>query len=396
MEPRRMEKRRGDSLELTACLALVVSVLLLITIPSHAAEGRGSKSAPFVSSRICAQCHKEVYDYWSKSMHSMSVADPVFQTAYLEAYKISEGKAKFSCSRCHAPTTLLTEDYGMESDLSKEGVTCDFCHSVKGVELGSKPASFELEAGGAKRGPLYQGSKAARGHKVEYSQLHTAAEFCAGCHEYKNEKGALILGTYSEWKRGPYAQEGKPCQFCHMQEVPRKIKESEEDGGSRSAINRHDVAGGHSVQMLKEAIEVKIVEVRREGDKVRVTVDVTNKGSGHMVPTGIPRRTLVLNVSLTTDRGLVLTNQRVYRKTMLDEEGKELTTDAATFIKSASIASDNRLAPRETRREPFLFYIPRGKPVEAKASVTYLYKPLLLEEGRIEVEMSSDTARVAK
>ncbi|MEE9611942.1 MAG: hypothetical protein V3W19_11855, partial [Desulfatiglandales bacterium] len=70
--------------------------------------------------------------------------------------------------------------------------------------------------------------------------------------------------------------------------------------------------------------------------------------------------------------------------------------DSLILLKSAKIASDNRLSPGERRREHFFFSIPRGKPVEAKAKVSYLYKPLLLEEGRMEVEMSSDSSRILK
>ena len=42
------------------------------------------------------------------------------------------------------------------------------------------------------------------------------SEFCAGCHEYTNDRGIPIFSTYSEWKTSPQAAEGKTCLKCHM------------------------------------------------------------------------------------------------------------------------------------------------------------------------------------
>jgi hypothetical protein len=182
-----------------------------------------------------------------------------------------------------------------------------------------------------------------------------------------------------------------------MAEVSGEIAVTESGGGKEgSTINRHDVSGGHSIPMLKRAVQVRIADVTIDGKRVKVSVDITNTGSGHMVPTGIPSRMLVLNVYLKTDRGLVLSNRKIYKKRLLDEEGNELTRDSDIFTKSAEVTSDNRLAPGQTNREIFIFVVPRGAPVEAKAAVSYLYKPILLQEGRMEVEMASDSTRVSE
>jgi hypothetical protein len=396
MEWLAMVKRTAISLSnLMVSFIIVMYILAAAAPPAWSRSDSEEGAEGFISSEVCGQCHKDIYDYWSRSLHRHSVDDPVFYVAYLEAYKKTEGDAKYLCTRCHAPTTLITKDYSMESEISREGVTCDFCHSVKAVDLASGGSPFTLEMGNVKFGPLREGKKSFKAHEVEYSKLHTESIFCAGCHEYRNEEGVLILGTYTEWKEGPYSKEGKQCQFCHMEEVNGKITVS--GGGEKAgktSINRHDVSGGHSIPMLKRAVEVGIVEVSSEGRKVRVVVDVTNKGSGHMVPTGIPSRKLIINVSVKTDKGMVLTDQRVYKKTLLDDRGNEITRDSDIFIKSAQIGSDNRLGPRETRREIFVFSIGRGEPVEATASASYMYKPLVLEEGRMEIELSSDSARI--
>ncbi len=392
-----MKEQGVTNLKLTICYLIFLTIVLVGAISSRSAHAGNDKTAEFTNGRKCGDCHKEIYNYWSKSLHRHSVDDPVFETAYLEAYKKTEGEARYLCPRCHAPTTQLTGDYALNSELSKEGVTCDFCHSIKSVNLDSSGPTFILDVGKVKRGPLLPSQKLFSDHEVKYSPLHTKSELCAGCHEYRNERGVLLLGTYSEWKESSYAREGKQCQFCHMAEVSGEIAVTESgEGKEGSTINRHDVSGGHSIPLLKKAVEVRIADVTRDGNRVKVSVDITNAGSGHMVPTGIPSRMLVLNVYLKTDRGLVLSNRKIYKKTLLDEEGNELTRDSDIFIKSAEVTSDNRLAPGETNREIFMFVIPRGAPVEAKAAVSYLYKPILLQEGRMEVEMASDSTRVSK
>lgn len=169
------------------------------------------------------------------------------------------------CLKCHAPTVLFTKDFGLEQDVTREGITCDFCHTISDVNLMNQEKPYKITIGKVKRGPIKKAESPA--HHAESSELHTKSEFCAGCHELKGKNGVSILGTYSEWKESPYAKEGIQCQDCHMPRIPGRvvkpdIKRSEE------MVNLHYLQGGHSPDQVAKACKVEIKEVKRTGGKI--------------------------------------------------------------------------------------------------------------------------------
>ncbi len=101
------------------------------------------KPGVFTSSEICGKCHQDIYKAWNEdSAHARSVTDPLFRGA---VGRMRDDETHL-CMMCHAPTTLVTEDYAGEMALTAEGITCDFCHSIKAVRLGSR-LPFELDVG---------------------------------------------------------------------------------------------------------------------------------------------------------------------------------------------------------------------------------------------------------
>jgi len=169
----------------------------------------------WTSPEVCGECHQAIHAVWQESMHAKAWSDTVFQAAYrraLDAYGKSGSRV---CLMCHAPTIRVGYDPDKNGDaLPSEGVTCDFCHSVKAVDLSDASDPFRLRLGKTKYGPLRHAQSPA--HKIIHSKLHSRSEFCAPCHDYRNANGVAVLGTYSEWKKSSYAKKGKQCQNCHM------------------------------------------------------------------------------------------------------------------------------------------------------------------------------------
>ncbi len=358
----------------------------------------GSKSndpnAPsFTSSKNCKECHEEIYNHWKNAMHSMSIEDPIFKASYMEAYLNTAGEAKFNCLRCHAPITLINKDFDLKNEITKEGVSCDFCHSIKKVNINNKENPFELDIGEIKRGPLSDVDSPA--HKTEPSPLFKSSELCAGCHEYTTDNGVPILGTYSEWKASPYAAEGTQCQDCHMPLIPGKVVKSRIKSSNQKQINLHAISASHSTEQLKKALKVEIKSTDKEEDIIEVVVGVTNVGSGHLVPTGVPSRKLILLVELRTPNEYFV-QQRIYQKIMLDESGNEVKKECEVFLKAASVSFDNRLRPRETRIERFAFAMPKNRKITITARVDYLYKTAVLSPTEMRVKMAEDIKKISK
>jgi len=379
------------ALALAAVTVLGAAILELPYSVTHAAQAQESstRTAPtarakigddiqinrtgFTSSRICGRCHVDIYNSWKNSLHAFSISDPVFDTAYMLATKEAGDAARKLCLRCHAPLTLSNGDYQLTQAVTAEGVTCDFCHTVTGVQLDDHRKPYTLQPGIVKRSILRHASSPK--HDVAFSELHGKAEFCGGCHNYIAPNGTPIMTTYDEWREGPYAAEGKPCQHCHMalgagRVVSRDIKETGPE------IHLHRLI--HDSDQLRSALKVEIVETVRQGRDLRVTVSVKNVGSGHKVPTGIPSREILLVVNVDAG-GYTLKQERRYRRVLADKDGAELERDHQFFLHAASVVSDNRIAPREERLERFTFSVPKSGNFKVEADLTYQYAPLLLE-----------------
>jgi hypothetical protein len=253
-------------------------------------------------------------------------------------------KIKEYCLSCHIPSVKKTKDYNAEEEISQEGVSCDFCHSISAVDLSKPDSLFQLDIGERKYGPYKDSESPA--HATVFSDLHTKSELCGGCHQLTNAKGVLIMGTYSEWKESPYVEEGIYCQNCHMPKifglavVDPKIKKTEH------MLTAHEFLGGHSEINLAHAAKVQLT-VEKKNDKAIVTTFVTNAESGHKLPTGTPSRKVILETRILDDKGNILAEtKKVYRKVLVDENGVILERNIDMILKSAKIYSIIESHPR--------------------------------------------------
>lgn len=340
----------------------------------------------FNSSRLCSVCHVDIYGHWESSRHSRSLTNPAFEYAYLKAYHDTKGDAKMTCLRCHAPTVTVTEDYGMEQDITQEGVTCDFCHSVHELKQKDGVVEYVVKLEGVKYGPFNEGHSPA--HELQQRDFITTSRFCAGCHELTGNNGVSILSTYSEWLEGPLRSSGIQCQDCHMSIGPGFVVTPELQP-SRNTVNLHVVPMSNSSR-LRKAATIEIGEVVRKGNSRSVTVGVTNVNAGHKIPTGSPSRSLILRVNIIGSNGYVkYSREEIFRKTLLDEDGHILSEDSDIFLKAHSVQSDNRISPGETRFVTFEFLADDDETVTIDARLYYRSRVQISDHQEMLIEMAS-------
>lgn len=356
--------------------------------PVFAASQVRIESTAFNPAARCGECHQEIYAMWRRAMHASAASNPIFEAAYNQAYRSTGGKAKEICLRCHAPVAAQTGDLEMVNPVSREGVTCDYCHSVVAVEPEKRDRPIRILLDGVKRGPLREATSPA--HKVARSPLHQSADFCAGCHEYVNSHGIAVMSTYSEWKASPQATEGKTCQKCHMPLTPGETVPSSL-GPRRGEINLHNISGGHSIDQVQKAARIRILQVERKpGNVAGVKVEVFNIGSGHSIPTGMPTRRLYLKVVLFAGDREVTRFYREYQKKLLDKEGRLIIEDYRAVLDARTVMEDNRLRAGEKRVEEFeAVILPKGN-LRAEATLYYLYEPRIMMPQQMSIEMASD------
>jgi hypothetical protein len=334
---------------------------------------------PASSAEVCGRCHRAIHDAWSSSSHAQAMVSPLFQ----DVLQLAEGdfglKARRVCLGCHAPLALQTGDIGLVKKTSWEGVTCDYCHSLRSVSLEGLNPTVTLTTALVKSGPLKQTSSPA--HGTVYSAVHTTSLVCAPCHEYKNVLGFPVLTTYSEWRNSSYAKEGKQCQSCHMNRTVGDVVDPRIQRSSVARINLHQMPGSHSTAQLTKAVKAQL-SASREGDRLKVVVTVANQSAGHFLPTGSPLRQLLLEVKAENSQGESLRQERTYARAIADTHGTPILREHFAFIKAAKVLSDTRLAPGESRAETFWFPVAPGGPVRVKATFWYYYSPLARTESQ--------------
>ena len=351
------------------------SAILAITV---AGTLWGRNLEPASSAEFCGRCHRAILEAWKTSAHAKAMESPVFQEG-LEMTEASLGAGSDKvCLSCHAPLAALIQDTSLRQKVTWEGVTCDYCHSVRSVSLvnGNRKAAVELSL--VKSGPLKDA--VAPSHGTQFSAVHTSSLICAPCHEYRNSLGFAVLTTYSEWEKSRYAKEGKDCQSCHMYQVAGtvvdpKVKKTD------ARLNLHQMPGSHSIEQLNKTIKAQM-STSREGGQLKVTVEVQNAAAGHYVPTGSPMRQLILEVTAAPFGSDAMRQERVYRRTVVDRQDKPVTLEPYAFLRGAKNVSDNRLAPDEKRVETFTFPLKAGVQAQVQATFWYYYSPLAQSESQ--------------
>lgn len=358
----------------------IMFLLLMLVVPCGAFA---ATPAPFKAAAACGACHQDHYDNWKNSLHALSYTNPIFQAAYQKAYTESAGEAARICLPCHAPTTRITGDFAAKNEITREGITCDFCHSVEDVKKGG----FVLKTGEVKRSALKV--SAPKEHGAAYSEAFATSRLCSGCHDFTNHLGTKVGNTYDEWKQSEYMKSGVHCQNCHMAEMPGK---SAKEGG-RNSIHDHSLA--HSMEKMLGAVRVETKEPARTRDAVVADVRLTNEGAGHAIPTGTPARMLVLEVHAVDAGGNVVeVKKKMYRKRILDGKGDEMLTDGDAFLHGKEVSGDTRLLPGESRVETFHFTV-RPKDIVKIVAEAYLsYQPVVISRTEMRVPLFSATADV--
>lgn len=331
----------------------VTRFLLLSTLLVAAGAAR-SPAAEYEAAQLCAECHDTIHLYWSQSAHATSASDPAFLAAVETALEgaTDEAAVRRECLWCHAPTALESGDWALDRAITREGVTCDFCHTVADVDMGRPGHPFTLDPGPVKRGPLEFAESDF--HQTAYSVLHRSSSLlCASCHQWRNSQGVAVLSTWTEWLESPYAARGQTCQECHM---PLVAGESVGEGltASQRRVNLHRTPGGSSASKLRSGVELELETLSVTAGRADVRARVTNSGVGHSVPGGLGDDQLVLVVGVDTGGGgLAHRQERVYQRQLRDADGRTLTAIADLFLRSASVGEDSRIGPLQSRSERF-------------------------------------------
>lgn len=375
------------------------------------AAALAGESVQHVDSVSCKQCHEEIYNQWTGSMHANSSAlkDPIHGAFYknvigdpLQEDLRKDGKYPV-CLKCHAPVAAMENKTKLDAKPAyAQGIGCTTCHSFskfKGTDTpDGKPLygtdAYEMDPASlyGPSGITYTTERTPEGaqwptpvhHPVplqgNMAELFKSNDACMGCHEKRaNAHGTPLCRTGNEYRSG---ENFVSCQACHMAVVTvPKMKDGQVVPGETVSIPDHSMAGGHDGKMITRGIAMTM-QTRREGDTIKVSLTIRNR-LPHAYPTGAPFRNFFIRVASYDASGKLLWKnyevhpikddpKSAFWYTLGDAAGKPTSPPMAT-----QVLADTRLKPNEVRTLDYEIPVLAGTAiVRAEALYDLLLPPI--------------------
>ncbi|HVS02539.1 MAG TPA: multiheme c-type cytochrome [Thermoanaerobaculia bacterium] len=224
---------------------------------ARTATGNFIPERALTNDRYCAECHADVHEQWSHSVHKFSsFNNPPYLFSVRETRKVSllrDGELRASrwCAGCHDPVVFFSGKFDdpefddVEDPSGQAGITCSVCHGITHVNSTRGNADYTIEE--SVQYPFAYSEDARLGwvnrqlvkakpdlHKKTFLKpLHRTAELCSTCHKvhlppelnhYKwlrgqNHYDAYLLSGVSGHGVASFYYPPKAthnCQECHM------------------------------------------------------------------------------------------------------------------------------------------------------------------------------------
>ncbi len=308
------------------------------------ATDTGASESGFESAANCAMCHPRQYGEWRQSMHAYAALSPFFDALIAKAFRDSGGAIGTFCTGCHSQQGTAAGEPGTttaaeRSELSREGVTCDVCHTATGHGDPIGNGRLTRELGPYKRGSFSDSE--AEAHDGGADDFVTSPELCGTCHDVYIYPGPPIELAYTEYLESPSREQGERCQDCHMGPEPGVVSEREWGPAAvvegrtfpdRELSNHRFIGPDYAVlpdfpypddleasaeaqqeyatqtqRLLEAGVGLGEVSLVQQGGELELEVAVQSLTNGHRVPTGFtPERQLWLEVEVSDEDGEVV------------------------------------------------------------------------------------------
>ncbi len=280
---------------ISAMLVIIATIFILSgcklieSIHPELAERREDSSG----SKVCSECHIDIYNEWAESSHSESYSSEEFLASS------NNYEYKF-CLGCHIPETILNtlkssmddqtgvdwpklknEEIVARSYNLADGVDCQGCHLTADCTLAGPHEGFSP-------------------HPTEKKdELYKSSELCGICHRDTLEEYLTYVSNGND----------ETCQDCHMPAVKRKLIQNEpwQKMHVRKEGKVHTFSVSSAMKKKKDFIDLKFIEINNDNNQITGNVEIINSKVSHSIPTGkYGYRELLLLINLKDNLGRVI------------------------------------------------------------------------------------------
>ena len=272
-------------------------------------------SAKYLSNESCKECHEDIYYEYQSSYHSKTYFNDELHRKV--ANKVSS--TSYDCGVCHMPGATNQKELasGKHSPSDKyeeqtDAVSCFYCHQIGFVQkahtrninyLSKKPAGFKPSMFGS-----LKNADDSDKHEMLNNPIYKK-NVCLGCHSHKrNTHDVLIFDAMGD------NQDSTECIKCHMPYSPGAVEKTNKKG--RTEHRSHDFPGIHNMEMVKDAVEIKI-----ETNANTIEITLKNKMPHPLIIQA--SRLKYLEITITRDSKVIWKNFK--KSPMEDKKGAFVT-----------------------------------------------------------------------
>jgi tetratricopeptide (TPR) repeat protein len=260
----------------------------------------------FMDSKLCAECHQDIYDQWNSSAHHFASFNNQFYRKSIEYMQDVAGtKPTKWCAGCHDHAVFFNGRFDtpikeqIDTPEAQTGLGCLSCHAITHVDSSMGNGGFIIEYPplhelAASKNPLmrrldrfltFLNPKPHKATMMKPFMRLDSAEYCSTCHKvhldvpvngYRWIRG---FNDYDNWQASGvsgqgarsfyYPAQSQTCTDCHM-----PLVDSNDAGHKNGKVRSHLFAAANTALAVANQDEVllkKTVEFLKSGF---ITVDI--------------------------------------------------------------------------------------------------------------------------
>ncbi|MEO8661268.1 MAG: tetratricopeptide repeat protein [Bryobacteraceae bacterium] len=226
----------------------------------------------FMDSKLCGECHKDIYEQWNSSVHHFaSFNNQYYRKSIEHMQELSGTKGSKWCAGCHDHAVFFNGRFDrpikeqIDTPEAQNGLGCVSCHSIVHVEGSLGNGGFTIEYP-----PLHDLASSHNKYVRMLDRFLTytepephrktfmkpfmrganSAEYCSSCHKVhldvpvNNYRWIRGFNEYDNWQASGisgqgarsfyYPQKSQTCSECHM-----PVVDSKDPGNKDGKIHSH-------------------------------------------------------------------------------------------------------------------------------------------------------------
>jgi tetratricopeptide (TPR) repeat protein len=260
----------------------------------------------FMDSKLCGECHKDVYEQWESSMHHFASFNNQFYRKSIEhMQELSGTKGSKWCAGCHDHAVFFNGRFDqpikdqIDTPEAQNGLGCLSCHSIVHVDSTMGNGGFIIEYP-----PLhdlmssrnlairkfdefitYLNPKPHRRTFLKPFMREQSSEFCSTCHKVhldvpvNNYRWLRGFNDYDNWQASGvsgqgarsfyYPEKSQTCADCHM-----PLIRSNDPGHRDGFVHNHRFAAANTAVAYVNRDEKQLEETIKFLQSGFISVDI--------------------------------------------------------------------------------------------------------------------------